>query len=189
MTITLRDYTKTDFEPMVNAFDARIAWLTSKGHTGQWGSEPLAEERVVEMRALMAPEHAAAGVRGWVAEDSENGTSAGWLVVTPMRSEYVPGPTEDQEEDKPGKECWLKLLLVNPEFGGRKVGDLLLEQAAKYAREDGAVWLRLDCWRGPEGQDGLVRYYESKGFTKVRPFVAPGRREKEWAGQLLEMKI
>ncbi|KAJ7777285.1 hypothetical protein B0H16DRAFT_1301946, partial [Mycena metata] len=92
-------------------------------------------------------------------------------------------------EDKPGKELFLKTLVVHRRFVGRGVGEFLLQFAKKFAVEEKADWLRLDCWRGPVGKDGLVKYYLGNGFSRAREFAARAPDGKEWPGQLLEIKV
>ncbi|KAF7309484.1 N-acetyltransferase GCN5 [Mycena indigotica] len=179
---TIRPYNDKDFEMMFAAFNARVEWLVSKGLEDQWGAEPWGDD--IRNKVIKSiPEEDAKGAKRWVAE--VDGESVGWLVMTPFRSDYI--PVTDQ--DKPGNEAFLKTLLVKPGFSGRGIGEKLLEVAKQYAREEKAEWLRLDCYRGPAGKDGLVKYYESKGFTKARAFAVPGRKGKEWTGQLLEMAV
>ncbi|KAJ7065349.1 acyl-CoA N-acyltransferase [Mycena amicta] len=177
--VSIRPYEDKDFEAMFAAFNARVAWLTSKGLEGQWGALPWGEDRKTRLRSGIPGD--TKGV--WVAV--VDGESAGWLVITPYRSDYIPVTADD----KPGKECFIKVLLVHPKFAGRGIGDRLLELAKESAIKDKAEWLRLDCWRGPEGKEGLVKYYEAKGFTKARAFATPKGDGSEWTGQLLEMMI
>ncbi|KAJ7918828.1 hypothetical protein B0H13DRAFT_1991869 [Mycena leptocephala] len=86
---------------------------------------------------------------------------------------------------------FLKTLVVHRSFVGRGVGEFLLGFAKGLAVEERPEWLRLDCWRGPAGKDGLVRYYEGNGFVRARAFVIPPKAEdkKEWPGQMFEIKV
>ncbi|KAJ6561213.1 acyl-CoA N-acyltransferase [Mycena vulgaris] len=184
MSITIRTYSEADFEFLFAAYNSCIEWLASKGLEGQWGHHELGADAKERVRAKMLVE-AAKGARGWIAE--VEGQPAGYLDVTPFRSDYLPVSAEE----KPGKEFFVKSLIVDRRFLGRGVGELLLDFAKKLAVEEKADWLRLDCWRGPAGKDGLVRYYEGKGLVKAREFVVPPKtgRDAEWPGQLLELKV
>ncbi|KAK7038146.1 N-acetyltransferase GCN5 [Favolaschia claudopus] len=185
MSITLRPFTssESDSEFVWSCFSARVEWLASKGLDGQWGHwDSDTKEKI---RASL-PADTAKGARSWIAE--VDGAPAGFLQLTPFRAEYLPF---DEKEDKPGKEIYVKALVVHPDFKGKGVGEYMLRYAKGIAEEEKADWLRLDCWRGPEGKDGLVKYYEGQGFARAREFVtpAPAPRAGEWPGQLLEMKI
>ncbi|KAJ7623542.1 acyl-CoA N-acyltransferase [Roridomyces roridus] len=184
MSLTARSFSDSDFEFMFDAFNSAVVWLTSKGLEDQWGGEPW-DDKVKEKLRNKIPIDKARGARKWIAE--VDGQPAGYLEVTPYRPDYLPV----SPEEKPGKEFFLKMLVVHRKFIGRGVGEFLLDFAKNLAIEEKADWFRLDCYRGPEGKDGLVRYYEGKGFQKVREFAnAPeGDEKKEWPGQLLEMKV
>ncbi|KAF8196789.1 Sortase and related acyltransferase [Mycena galopus ATCC 62051] len=186
MSITLRAYTEPDFEFLFSAFNSCVVWMASKGLEGQWGAEPWGEDAKARLRAKI-PKEDALGARRWIAEI--DGEPAGYLDVTPFRPDYLP---VSETEEKPGKEMFAKTLVVHRKFVGKGVGEFLLQFLKKLAVEEKADWLRLDCWRGPAGKDGLVRYYEGNGFVRAREFVIPpkpGAKEKEWPGQLLEIKV
>ncbi|KAK7033374.1 N-acetyltransferase GCN5 [Favolaschia claudopus] len=175
LSITLRPYTSTDFEFLWSTIDSRIAWLTSKGLEGQWGAEPWDSEIKEQLRSRLV-EDVRRGGFNWIAE--VDGELAGFF----------------QTDDKSGEELYLRLLVVHTNFGGRGVGDFMLGFAKRFAGESKVDWVRMDCWKGVpgEGKDGLVRYYEGKGFTRVRDFVVPAERLKratEYAGHLLEWKV
>jgi len=184
MSITIRPYTESDFDFLFAAFNSCVEWLVSKGLEGQWGAQPWGDN-VKERFRKKIPEEDAKGARRWIAEI--DGEPAGYLDVMPFRSDYLP---VSETEDKPGKEMFLKTLVVHRKFVGQGVGEFLLRFVKKLAVEEKADWLRLDCWRGPTGKEGLVRYYEGNGFVRAREFVVPSRTEGEmWPGQLLEIKV
>ncbi|KAK7038088.1 N-acetyltransferase GCN5 [Favolaschia claudopus] len=185
MPIILRPYTLADFDFFWSTINSRIKWLASKGLEGQWGAEPWDSAVREHMRARL-PEDASKGAHNWIAE--VDGELAGFMQLTPLRAEHVPFP---KSEDKPGDELYLRLFLVHPHFRGKAIGDFMLDFAQTFALEKKVDWLRLDCWKGPEGKDGLVKYYERKGFTRRREFVVPpqGSRPTEYSGQLMELKV
>ncbi|KAJ7460712.1 acyl-CoA N-acyltransferase [Mycena latifolia] len=188
MSITIRQYSsasEADFEFLFAAFNSCVVWLASKGLEGQWGAEPWGADSKKRFRERI-PMEDAKGARRWIAE--VDGEPAGYLDVTPFRPDYLP---VSETEDKPGKEFFVKNLVVDRKFIGRGVGEFLLGFAKKLAVAEKADWIRLDCWRGPVGKDGLVRYYEGNGFQRAREFVNPPKtdREAEWTGQLLEIKV
>ncbi|KAJ6469742.1 acyl-CoA N-acyltransferase [Mycena vitilis] len=188
MSITLRPYKKSsdeDFEFMFATFNSCVEWLASKGLEAQWGAEPWGANTKERLRNKV-PIEDARGARRWIAEvDAE---PAGYLDITPFRPDYLPA---SETEEKPGAETFVKNLIVNRKFVGKGVGEFLLQHAKKIAVGEKTEWLRLDCWRGPPGKDGLVRYYEGHGFVKVRDFVNPPTEvgEEEWPGRLLEIKV
>ncbi|KAJ7746736.1 acyl-CoA N-acyltransferase [Mycena maculata] len=188
MSITIRptrNLSESDFEFLFATFNSCVEWLASKGLEAQWGAEPWGAD-VKERLRNKIPIEDAKGARRWIAE--LDGASAGYLDVTPFRPDYLPV----SPEEKPGKEFFVKTLVVDRKFVGRGVGEFLLEFAKKLAVEEKADWLRLDCWRGPPGKDGLVRYYEGNGLVRAREFIIPADtrgKELDWPGQLFEMKM
>ncbi|KAJ7173604.1 acyl-CoA N-acyltransferase [Mycena filopes] len=187
MSITLRPWnssSEADFEFMFSTFNSCVEWLASKGLEAQWGAEPWGADTKDRLRSKI-PGEDAKGARRWIAE--LDGEPAGYMDSTPFRPEYLPASSE---LEKPGKELFVKNLIAHRKFVGRGVGEFMLRFAKNLAVEEGAEWFRVDCWRGPEGKDGLVRYYLGHGFSRAREFVIPAKgEEKEWPGQLLEIKV
>ncbi|KAJ7708689.1 acyl-CoA N-acyltransferase [Mycena rosella] len=183
MSITIRAYSDSDFEFLFATFNSCVEWLANKGLEGQWGAKPWGADSKERLRAKI-PVEDAKGARRWIAE--VDGEPAGYMDVTPFRPDYLPVA----ETDKPGKEFFVKTLVVDRKFVGRGVGEFLLDFAKRLAVEENADWFRLDCWRGPVGKDGLVKYYEGHGFSRAREFVIPLKvGEAEWPGQLLEIRV
>ncbi|KAJ6581140.1 acyl-CoA N-acyltransferase [Mycena capillaripes] len=185
MSITIRPYTEDDFEFVFASFNSCFEWLAAKGLEGQWGTEPWGDDRKDNFRNQI-PVEDAKGARRWIAE--VDAVPAGYVDVMPCRPDYLP---VSETEDKPGVELYVKRLVVHRKFVGKGVGEFLLKLAKGFAVEEKAEWLRLDCWRGPEGKQGLVKYYEGNGFVRAREFVVPSKKEeiKDWPGQLLEIKV
>jgi GNAT superfamily N-acetyltransferase len=148
--------------------DDAVAWLTSRGRSGQWGSEPWSTqpERVERVHGLLRDSDV------WVAEI--DGEPAGVLGVSARPHAYVPAADEP--------ELYVTLLVGARAFAGRGVGRALLDHARDEARRRGVWLLRVDCWAGGDGQ--LVRYYVGAGFTPtVRVQVG------DWQGQVLEQRL
>ncbi|KAJ7636144.1 acyl-CoA N-acyltransferase [Mycena polygramma] len=186
MSITLRPFTNSEaeFEFLFAAFNSCVEWLAAKGYGEQWGPEPWGADIKERLRKNVL-EEGARGARRWIAEvDAE---PAGYLDITPFRPDYLPVSAQEN----PGTETFVKSLVVHRKFVGKGVGEFLLRHAKKVAVEERTEWLRLDCWRGPPGRDGLVRYYEEQGFVKAREFSEPPKKEGEKGrpGQLFEMKV
>jgi len=144
-------------------FDEEVAWLVARGQTGQWGTQPFSEIPARRQR-----------VREWATGDGlwfangPRGERAGALVVGDA-PDYVP-PSEVPE-------LYVVVLLTAPAWRGRGVGALLVEHAARLARERQATRLRVDCWAGvPE----LPAAYERLGFDRVGAFTV-----RDWPGAIL----
>ncbi len=61
----------------------------------------------------------------------------------------------------------LKRMYIRPEFRGRGLAGLLVEQLANHAREHGARLLRLETGIY---QADAIRSYEGMGFYEIPPF-------------------
>ncbi|MET9069305.1 GNAT family N-acetyltransferase [Streptosporangium sandarakinum] len=156
-----------DVPAVLAMFDGAVAWLTERGRTGQWGSEPFSTNPVrVEKATAWA---ASGGMR--IAEI--DGRPAGCLVVG-SAMEYVSPAAEP--------ELYVQVLINDRRFHGRGVGAALLERAMTEAAELGVSLVRVDCYAGDDGR--LVRYYESQGFTRAETFTVG-----EWPGQILERRL
>ncbi|MEA2170438.1 MAG: hypothetical protein QOF76_3738 [Solirubrobacteraceae bacterium] len=160
----VRHGTADDAPILLDLFDDAIAWLTARGQTGQWGSEPFSASpaRVERIRDW------AAGGGLWIA-----GEDAGAMVLGDA-FDYVPPP------DRP--EVYVQVLLTRAARRGAGVGAALIAHAAALARAQGAEQLRVDCWAGvPE----LPARYEALGFERVGSFTAAG----DWPGAVLRMPL
>lgn len=156
-----------DVPAVLAMFDGAVAWLTSLGRTGQWGSKPFSTDVArVEQITWWA---ASGGMR--IAE--LGGRPAGCLVLGPAMP-YVTPATEP--------ELYVQGLVTDRRFHGRGVGSTLLERARTEAAGWGVGLLRVDCYAGDDGR--LVAYYESQGFTRTESFSVG-----DWPGQILAMRI
>ena len=74
-------------------------------------------------------------------------------------------------EDKPSRHTvnrrygYLQSLAVTEKFRRQGVGDKLIDAAEMWAREKGAVEMRLDIWEFPEGP---LEFYEKTGYRTLR---------------------
>jgi GNAT superfamily N-acetyltransferase len=86
-------------------------------------------------------------------------------------------PSADSEfstaEDRPETALYVHRMAVSRAAAGRGLGGAMLDWATDRAAAAGKQWLRLDAWKD---NAGLHRYYESKGFTRVRVIDLPHRR-------------
>lgn len=66
--------------------------------------------------------------------------------------------------DQPPVAGYVHRLAIRRAFGGRRIGEALLDWASQRVRTEGRSALRLDCW---STHAGLRRYYRSVGFRAV----------------------
>lgn len=168
-----------------------IEWLNSEKNTPeQWGNESLPKERLDTFIKF--------GV--FIVEIEDSGRETGLRPIatygTGKRMEYVPKDPKLQEgeEEDLSNEHYLKVLIVHRGAKGLGIGKRLIENAKEEGRGLGKKYLRLDCYGGVEKegklQDELVKYYESQGFRRVRPFTSWNERRKfNWPGMLMEMEL
>lgn len=153
---------------IVGMLDRAVAWLTARGRTGQWGSEPWssrpqAVERVAQLLASGSP---------WMAK--VDGTVAGTVTLAPVPAPPIRPATEP--------EVFVRLLVTDRRFVGHGVGAALLEHAAGEARRQKVSLLRVDCYAGGDGR--LVRYYQDQGFQPTERFTVD-----DWPGQVLARRV
>jgi transcriptional regulator GlxA family with amidase domain len=103
-----------------------------------------------------------------------DGVPVGCLSVQ-WRDEEIWG---DQFHEDAG---YVHRLAVSRDYPGMGIGTRLLNWAEGYAREQGKLWLRLDCMAGNAALNG---YYTREGFTFCGRYEAQG-----WAASLYERRI
>lgn len=148
--------------------DEAVSWMVSRGNTEQWGSRPWSETpaRLERVRSILAEGDL------WAAE--LDGEVVGVLIVSDQPDPHIP-PADEPE-------VYVRLLLSSRRHAGMKIGSQLLDKAVEVARERGVSLVRVDCFRGEDGE--LVGYYERNGFEKSGTFMV-----KEWPGQVLSRRI
>ncbi|SBT37856.1 GNAT family N-acetyltransferase [Micromonospora auratinigra] len=170
--LTIRPGGPDDAEAVLRLFDVAIAWLTARGRTGQWGSEPASTDpaRIAQVRAYTT---------GGGLHLAQLGDTVVGALVVGEATEYVPPPTEP--------ELYVNLLIADRSYPGHGIGARLLAYAAELARRRGVGLLRVDCYAGDDR--ALVGFYESCGFTATDPFTVrrPGR--PPWPGQVLQRRL
>lgn len=75
--------------------------------------------------------------------------------------------------DSPDDALYAHRVIVRPSAGGAGLGSAMFDWASEQAARLGKSWLRVDAWKT---NARLGRYYESKGFTRVRTVDLPHRR-------------
>jgi GNAT superfamily N-acetyltransferase len=165
--VHIRAGTPRDVPIVLGFFDEAVAWLVSRGVTGQWGTRPFSAspDRLAAARAWAD----GGGMR--IAE--VDGEPAGAIVLGPPPP-YAPAVVEP--------DLYVVALVTGRRFAGLGVGAALLARGYDEAAAAGVALLRVDCWDGGDG--ALVRYYERQGFTPTRRF-----RVREWQGQVLERRV
>jgi GNAT superfamily N-acetyltransferase len=162
-----------DLPATLALLDGAIAWLTERGHTGQWGTRPWSSRPpAVERVARYADEYLlrAAEVGGRV---------AGVCVLAEEKPDYAP-PVDERE-------LYLRLLVTDRSLSGSGIGAALVDDAVAETRRRGISLLRVDCYAGSDGR--LVRQYEALGFTRAQPFTVPQTDGAPWPGQVLERRV
>nr|WP_042194300.1 GNAT family N-acetyltransferase [Kibdelosporangium sp. MJ126-NF4]CEL21230.1 Sortase and related acyltransferases [Kibdelosporangium sp. MJ126-NF4]CTQ96203.1 Sortase and related acyltransferases [Kibdelosporangium sp. MJ126-NF4] len=157
-----------DLDSIMALFDEAVSWMVSRGNTRQWGTQPWSGDPARTQRVKGILDEGAL----WVAE--LDGKPVGVLVVSGKPDEHIP-PVDEPE-------VYVRLLLTSRRHAGKKVGVRLLDKAVSVAREQGVSLVRVDCYRGEDGE--LVGYYERNGFVKSEEFNVG-----EWPGQVLTQRI
>lgn len=165
-SVAIRTGDPTDAPALLGLFDEAIAWLTARGQTGQWGSEPFSARAAGRDRVRACC--AGGGLR--IAE--LDGRPVGALVVGDA-------PAYVAAAEIP--ELYIELLLTSRRCAGRGLGGRLVGVALDEARAAGVGRLRVDCWAGAPG---LVAWYRSQGFVPTETFDRNG-----WIGQVFAMPV
>ncbi|MYT32924.1 MULTISPECIES: GNAT family N-acetyltransferase [unclassified Streptomyces] len=74
--------------------------------------------------------------------------------------------------DAPAGALYAHRLVTRPTARGMALGAAMLDWASQEAKEAGKRWLRVDVWKT---NADLCRYYEGRGFEKVRTVDLPHR--------------
>lgn len=152
-----------DVAIVLGLLDEAVRWLTSRGRTGQWGTEPFSTnpKRVEQLASWADDLH--------IAELDGEPVGAMALGDSP---EYVP------PSDVP--EVYVTALVGSRR--GRGAGRWLLARARAIAEERGVDRVRVDCYAGDDR--ALIGFYVSAGFTPTTPFTVG-----TWPGQVLEIDL
>ncbi|MGA5703413.1 GNAT family N-acetyltransferase [Peterkaempfera bronchialis] len=162
-----------DAAVILSLLDGAVAWLASRGRTGQWGSDPWSTRPAAADRIQgYARDHL---VR--IAE--VDGRPAGVCVLAEEPPEYAPPVRE--------RELYVRLLVTDRALSGSGVGAALIEDARAETRRRGITLLRVDCYGGDDRK--LVRQYEALGFTATDPFTVAMPDREPWPGQILEQRL
>jgi GNAT superfamily N-acetyltransferase len=152
--------------------DDAIAWLTSTGRTGQWGTQPFS---AIESRRTQFANLLHSGITR-VAES--HGTPVGLTIAAPEPSAYV------AQAHVP--ELYLHLLVTSRKHTGSGIGAALVDDVTHLARARGVGQLRVDCYAGSDG--ALVRAYQRLGFDVESEFVVE-RPDQSWPGCVLVKSV
>lgn len=162
-----REATPADEVGVLGLFDEAVAWMVSRGNTGQWGSQPLSTNATHRERVAAW----CAGPGSWVLEDRDG--LLGFLVV---------GDAVDYAPPASGPELYVGVLLASRRPQGRGAGRELMAFAEALARQAGVPTLRVDCYGGGDGR--LVEFYESCGFARQATADVGG-----WPAQILAKEL
>ncbi|MCI4065311.1 GNAT family N-acetyltransferase [Micromonospora sp. R77] len=161
-----------DAGSVLRLFDVAIAWLTTRGRTGQWGTAPASTDPA---RIAQAQAWASGGDLHLALLDDD---VVGALVVG-TATDYVPPPIEP--------ELYVNLLLTDRAHAGLGIGARLLAYAEELARDRGLGLLRVDCYAGDDR--ALVGFYERCGFTPTDRFTVTRPGRPPWPGQVLARRV
>jgi GNAT superfamily N-acetyltransferase len=161
--VIIRPGGPADVDTVLGLLDEAVRWLTSRGRTGQWGTEPFSTnpKRVEQLAAWTDDLHLA----------ELDGVAVGAMALGDAPS-YAP------PSDVP--EVYVTALVGSRR--GRGAGRLLLDHARAIALERGVDRLRVDCYAGDDRT--LIGFYVSAGFTPTTPFTVD-----TWPGQVLEIDL
>ncbi|GLW55281.1 GNAT family N-acetyltransferase [Kitasatospora phosalacinea] len=172
---------------LLNLLDGAVAWLTARGRTDQWGTEPWsrrpgAAERAARVTAenlvLIAEAEPEPGAEpGADPGPGPDGAPLGICVLADRAPEHLPPAGEP--------ELFVRWLVTDPAHRGAGIGAALVAEARRRARGRGVGLLRVDCYAGGGGR--LVAQYERLGFTRTASFTED-RPTGPWPGQLLELR-
>jgi GNAT superfamily N-acetyltransferase len=159
-------------QQLVSLFDDAVEWLTARGQTGQWGSEPFSQQP----KQMARIEQWAREELWLAAPDGDRDADPAGAMVLGTHMDYVEAP------DRP--ELYVQVLLTASERRGHGVGRLLIDHAADQARYRGAEQLRVDCYAGvPE----LAAQYERLGFTLIDRYTL--EQFNDWPVAVLAMQL
>ncbi|MEU8181192.1 GNAT family N-acetyltransferase [Micromonospora sp. NPDC049044] len=168
--VRIRRAGPADATAVLDMLDSAVVWMNDRGNTEQWGTRPFSE---IPARAEQVDRYLTEHLP-FVTE--VGGTPAAALVLGSGPDPRAPiTPAEEPE-------LFVRLLVTNRRFAGRKLGSALLAHAVAETRRAGVRLLRVDCWAGGGGE--LVAYYERHGFTPTETFLAG-----TWPGQVLAQRV
>ncbi|MFJ6214255.1 GNAT family N-acetyltransferase [Streptomyces sp. NPDC092296] len=164
-----------DAPALLALLDGAVAWLVSRGRTGQWGTEPWSTRpAAVERIGRYTTDYL---VR--VAE-SADGQPVGVCVLAEEPPSYATPVAE--------RELYVRLLVTDRSRSGSGIGAALIEDARAETRRRGISLLRVDCFGGDDRR--LVGRYEALGFTATDAFtVDQPNGGGPWPGQILEQRL
>jgi GNAT superfamily N-acetyltransferase len=154
--IRLRPATPDDVPALLALMEAVLEWLVARGRPAQWGTIPFS-------RIPGFPDR----LGGWVAAGvvtvaERDGRLVGAMAAAPMVPPRVPPGLV------PDGSVFVHTVLSDRGPAGRGVGAMLLAEAERLARGQGAPALALDHWAGsPE----LAQIYDRCGYVQVGEYV------------------
>ncbi|CAG8099234.1 unnamed protein product [Penicillium salamii] len=179
---------------VLEILDSTVKWLASRGRSGQWGETPFSKNPA---RADQLREFATTGSGLWLAvsftddkpladqdglsnknPETINGEASGVIVGAIALGDKMPYVTPVSEP-----ELYVRLLVTDRKWAGKKIGERLLQHARVLANEAGVSLLRVDCYAGNDSK--LVQYYESQGFERSERL----NLKDNWPCQVLSQRL
>jgi GNAT superfamily N-acetyltransferase len=132
-----------DAPRLLALFDDAVAWLTARGQTGQWGSEPFSAKPSNVERA-----------QGWAA--SGGLWFAGGRPDEPPAGAIVLGDAHDYVPPAERPELYVQVLLTAAAWRGRGVGARLVDHAAAPAQYERLGFARVGSFRVGEWPGAIL---------------------------------
>ncbi|KAL8810564.1 MAG: hypothetical protein Q9200_002486 [Gallowayella weberi] len=214
----IRYYSSTDplvLSSFLHIFDESIAWLTSRGLSSQWGSEPLKNDpvhvekvkKIIDVRLASTPKDFAR-LRSLRVLSSAISPLSFFVQCTALVAESVTVPPPHPPVNVLGlclyspHRCHPEVIpaVSEPEYyiqflatsrldvSAKGLGKAFIAEVEDMARAKGVGLIRLDCYAGHESrEEGLVKCYESLGFRKSGARLVYD--ESGWQGQVMEKRV
>ncbi|CAL8575947.1 hypothetical protein XPA_001841 [Xanthoria parietina] len=170
----------------LHLFDESVVWLTSRGLSSQWGSEPLKNdpahvkkvEKLIEQSTVLL---------ATPVKSAFSSSQPGILGICLFSSSHRCHPEVIPPASEP--EYYIQAILTSRSSPSAKgLGSAFVAEVERMAREAGIGLIRLDCYAGGEkGEEGLVRVYEKMGFQKSGGLL--DYYESGWMGQVMSRRV
>lgn len=147
MKFEIRRASNNDEQDLVKVLNDSLEYKRSLGDDS-WGEDFFS---IDEVRAMLKR------------SDIYVAVSDGEIVAT-ISLEWSDSRLWGSELGKDDKAVYLHQAAVKSNQRGNRLGEYLITWAGKFAKEQGRVYVRLDCG---ESAHGLIAYYKGIGFDKV----------------------
>lgn len=147
MKIEIRGASNNDEQDLIKVLNDSLEYKRSLGDD-TWGDDYFNIEEVLAMLKR---------------SDIYVAVSDGEIIAT-ISLEWSDSRLWGAELGNDDKAVYLHQAGVRGSHRGNRLGEYLISWAGKLAKEQGRIYMRLDCG---ESSHGLIAYYEGIGFEKV----------------------